>query len=458
MRLPHVFVILFALIVLAAVASWVIPAGQYERELGPDDRMMVVPDSFAHVEPQPAGLFDIFEAIPKGLVGAALVVFAVFIIGGAMGVVEETGVIPASVDRIARLLQGKETLMIVAIMALFAAICAFIGLLELSLFYIPVLIPIMVVMGYDTVTAAATALVSTGAGFAAALTNPFTVAIAQDIAEVELYSGMGYRSIVLVVIVATGMFYVVRYAKRVKANPESSIVFEETKDLRERILAQAQDPPEFSPRLKVAGAALMILFLVLILGIVIYRWYLIEISAMFVILAIVVGLIAGLNASKIAESFVSGLQTFVVASFAAGIARGITVILEEAVILDTVVNAFAQMVMALPAQVSSIGMFITQTILNFLIPSGSGQTLVSMPIMTPLADIAGITRQTAILALQAGDGFSNILYPTLGFLWACIGMARIPYEKWAKFIIPLILVWSVLAMIFLVIAQAIGWS
>lgn len=454
--LPHVFALLVILILLAAVASWFVPAGEFDRVENEDGRMVVVPGSYHHVEENPVNLFEAVMAIPKGLVDSALIVFAVFIIGGAFGIIEETRIISVLVDKAAKRLSGKETLMIVLIMVGFSVICAFIGLLELSMFYIPILIPICLALRLDSVTAVAIALISTAAGFAAALTNPFTIAIAQDIGGLELYSGMGYRSIVLATITTIGILYVLNYVRKIKKNPEISITYERDKIKREEL--RQMELPEFNGRLKLVAAIVILGFVTLIYGIVQYKWYLLEISTVFIITGVLAGLAAGLNINTICEKFVTGLKSFVIAAFAVGIARAITVVLEDARILDTVVYGLSNLVETLPSSVSAVGMLITQMLLNFLIPSGSGQTVASMPIMFPLADLTGVSRQTAILALQFGDGFSNIFYPTLGFLWACIGMAGIKYEQWFRFILPLMVIWYATGAVFLVIAQAIGWS
>lgn len=211
-------------------------------------------------------------------------------------------------------------------------------------------------------------------------------------------------------------------------------------------------------RRKVAMFAFLICFAILIVGALKFSWGLIEIGTMFLITGLLVGFICKLSLTEICDKFSEGLSAFIGAALISGFASGITIVLENGKIIDTIINAVAQLVQALPPSVAAVGMLITQLLFNFIVPSGSGQALVSMPIMFPLADLVGVSRQVAVLAFQFGDGLSNIVWPTLGYLWVCIAYGKIKYEQWFKFIIPLIGIWYLACMILLVIAQGIGWS
>lgn len=452
LSLPHVFAILVILALLAAVASWFVPAGEFERL----DNGEVVPNSYQVVESSPVNIFEVFMAIPEGLESAAMMVFTVFIIGGSFAVIKDTKIIDVLVGGMAQRLSGRKYVLIAVIMSVISLISAFIGLLELSLVYIPILIPICLAIGFDSVTAAAIALAGSAAGFTAALTNPFTLAISQEIGGLELYSGIGYRSITLLVMTMVAILFVINYARKIEENPEKSFTFERDQEKHKEI--DKIETPAFTWRIKLVAFVTIVGFLTLIVGILQFDWYLKEINAIFILTALLGGLVAGFGINAICEKFIFGLQDFVLAAFAAGIARAIPGVLEDANILDTVVNGLSLLVQALPSSITAFGMLLTQAALNFLIPAGSGQALATMPIMFPLADITNVTRQVAILAFQFGDGFSNIFYPTSGFLWACIGMAGIPYQKWVRFLFPLILIWYMIAAIFVIVGQAIGWS
>lgn len=452
LSLPHVFAILIFLALLAAVASWFVPAGEFERL----DNGEVVPNSYQVVEGNPVNIFEVFMAIPEGLESAAMMVFTVFIIGGSFAIIKDTKIIDILVGGMAQRLSSKKYLLIAVIISIIALISSFIGLLELSLVYIPILIPICLAIGFDSVTAAAIALAGSAAGFTAALTNPFTLAVSQEIGGLELYSGIGYRSITLLVMTMIAIIFVIIYARKIEKNPQKSLTYKTDQEKHKEL--DKIEIPEFNIRLKIVALITLIGFVTLIIGILNFDWYLKEINAIFILTALLSGLMAGFGINEICEKFIRGIKDFILAAFAAGIARAIPGVLEDANILDTIVYGLSQIVQALPSSITAVGMLITQAALNFLIPAGSGQALATMPIMFPLADITNVTRQVAILAFQFGDGFSNIIYPTSGFLWACIGMAGIPYQKWVRFIFPLILIWYTAAAIFIIIGQAIGWS
>lgn len=267
---------------------------------------------------------------------------------------------------------------------------------------------------------------------------------------------MGYRAITLITITGIGILYVLYYANKVKKHPEISVTYLRDQETKKELANM--ELPEFDFRLKLTAFVIVAGFLILVFGIIKFNWYLVEISTVFILIALLAGLASGMNFNEISDKFVVGLQRFVIAAFAVGIARGIVVIFEEVRILDTIVFGISVVVQNLPPSLTAVGMLITQGLLNFLIPSGSGQTLVSMPIMFPIADLTGVTRQTAILALQFGDGLTNILYPTSGFLWACIGIAGIKVEQWLRFVLPLMIIWFFAAAALVTIAHLIGWS
>jgi len=453
---PNVMVILFAMLIIATIATWAVPAGEYERELGPDDREVVVPDSFTYIERTPVGPFELFEAIPRGMTEAGMISFTIFIIGGAWAVVNATGAISVSLDKLGKKLKGREVWIIPIVMIIFASVGCFIGAVELSLVYVPVLIPLMLALRYDLVTAAATALVATVGSQAAALTNPFSIGIAQDIAGLPLYSGIEYRIVVLVTFIAVGILYVMRYANQVKKDPQKGLVYEETLELQKKLSEQQEIEPRSEHNI-----IIIILFAGLaafIYGVLRLNWFMFEIGAIFAIIAVAAGIVGRLSANRIAEIFIEGAKGVALAALVVGLARGILIIIEDGNIIDTIIMGLVVFVGALPGYITSAGMLIAQSLFNFLVPSASGQTLITMPILAPLADVVGITRQTTVLATQLGDGITNIFYPVSGVLMACLAIARIPYERWIKFIFPLVLIWTGLGVVFLVIAQLIQWG
>lgn len=457
-KMPHVFIILFTFAAVVALLTHVIPAGEFSKIAGPNGRMMIDPQSFHLIDNNPVGLLDLFVAIPKGFVEAGWVVVLTFCVGGGFTVVRKTGIIEIAVGGLAKRFSKKGIIIIPVLMFTFAIIDAFIGMPELCMVYVPIILPLALALGFDSVTAAAIALCGSAAGFTAALTNPFTVTIAQKIAGLPLYSGTKFRIVILIVMTLIGILYVVRYAKKVQANPKLSQMYQEDLAKKEILLKDKNSLVKATTRQKLAGLSSLILFVLLIVGVFQWGWDMPQIGGIFVVIGIVAGIVGGLSGEETCEAFIEGCQDVLVGALIIGIARSINVVMTEGLIIDSIINGLAGAVKGLPASVTSVGMLVVQTLFNLLIPSGSGQTLVTMPIMAPLADIVGVTRQTAVLALQIGDGFSNIFYPTSGYFMASLAIAGIEWPKWAKFMLPLFLIWSVVGAIFLIIAQAIQWG
>lgn len=458
-QLPHIYVILFLLMVAAAIATYFVPAGEYERVPGPEGRETVDPASFQRVEQNPTGVEDFILAIPNGLMDAADVVFFTFIIGGMFMVLRRTGIIELGVEKLTRVFANRSIALIPVLVTVFALVATLIGTPELSLVYIPVLLPLLIALGYDSVTAAAVALIGTATGFTAGVLNPINTGLAQQISNIPLWSGIGYRAIVFVVIVSVGFLYIMRYARNVKADPESSLVYEEDTEKRElyRGVDQAEER-RATTRQKVAGVATLAFFGVLVYGVLGLGWFFLEMSGLFIVMGAVVGLIAGLTTTQICEAFNQGFRDVLMGAIIVGVARSVAVVMEEGQILDTVVNGLGVVVGTLPGILGAVGMYVAQLSFNLIVPSGSGQAVVTMPIMAPLSDLIGITRQTAVLAYQLGDGLANIIYPTSGYFMAALVIAGVSWEKWVRFFWPLMLIWIVLSMVLVVIAQAVQWT
>lgn len=453
LRLPHVLALLVIMIFIAAVATWIVPAGEFEREINNAGRSVVIPGSYHTVDANPATPWNAFGSIVQGLISSAQIVFTVFIIGGSFNVLQAAGVVQAYLGKIVKIFNHREWLLIPVVMILLSTMCTFIGLFELSLVIIPIMIPVCLALGLDSMTAVGLTLVSTVCGFAVGITNPFTVVVAQTIGELPLYSATGFRVVCLVLFTLVGILYVMRYANKIKKDPSSSIMYQRDQEYIRTTGINEEHP--LTPRKMWAGVSFLICFLVLVFGALKWAWGLNEISTIFIVSAVLVGYISGMTTEELCENFIAGLQSFVVAAFCVGFAKGITVVLEQGLIIDTIVNALATLIAAVPAGISAVAMLFVQLFFNFLVPSGSGQATIMMPIMLPLADIVGITRQTAIVAFQFGDGFSNILWPTMGVLWACIGAAKMKYSEWVKWLLPLIGIWYALAAVVVFIAQAI---
>lgn len=458
-EMPHIYVILFAFSAVAAILTHFLPSGKYDRVLGPEGRTTIDATSYHIIEKTPVGLIDFMTSIPRGLIDAGEVVFFTFIIGGMFMVLRRTGIIEVAVDKLARKFANNGLILIAVLTTVFAFIATLIGTAELSLVYIPVIMPLIIALGYDSLTAASIALCGTAAGFSAGVLNPINTGLGQMLSGLPVFSGMGLRSVVFILAVATAIFFIMRYAKNVKNNPTASLVYEEDRDKRVEFKKITDGKAlTMSSRQKLATYATFILFGVLVYGVIKQGWFMVEMSGLFVIMGVVVGLISGLKLVEICEGFNQGFKDVLMGAFIVGLARAIAVILEDGNVMDTIVYSLGSLVGDLPPELAAVGMYFVQTAINFVISSGSGQALVTMPIMAPLADLVGVTRQTAVLAYQLGDGFTHVLFPTSGYFMAALVLAGVPYQKWLRFFLPIFGVWATIAILALVIAQLIGWS
>lgn len=450
---PHVFVILFFVIILAAIATYIIPAGQYDQVVDENGRSIVVDGTYHEVDAAPAGFLSIFQSIHKGMVNSAGIIFYIFIVGGSFGVLHATGAISAAVGTISRKMSGREYWLIPILMVFFSLSGAMLGLAEETIPYITIIVPLMVLIGFDSMVGAAIVLLGTSAGFTAAFMNPFTVGVAQGIAELPIFSGLGVRIIFWLIFLSISIWYVMRYAIKIKKDPTKSVMygiqdeFEQTTQLE-----------EMTGRHKIIFLILLAILVGLAVGVIKFGWYLTEISGLFLLMGIAMGLVAKMNLDKIAESFIEGCRVLVMGALVVGVANAILVILQDGGIMDTVLYAFATAIGELPSVLAALGMYAVQCVLNFIIPSGSGQAALTMPIMAPLSDLVGVTRQTAVLAFQFGDGISNIFTPTSGYFMAGLALARISWSKWLKWIFPLIIIHYLLGAIFVTIAHLMHFS
>ncbi|MBL4918486.1 YfcC family protein [Szabonella alba] len=459
-RMPHIYVILFVFTAIAALLTHIVPAGLYDRITLPNGRVAVDAATFRYVEASPVGLEQFMMAVPLGLMGAAQVVFFTLIIGGMFMVIRHTGIIDVAVDKLTRRFAGRSVLMIPVLMVTFAVIATLIGTQELALVYVPVILPLMIALRFDSITAVATALLATTAGFTAGVLNPINTGLGQTIAELPLYSGFGLRALLLVCLLGAGTAYLMRYALRVRANPALSLMADDpVEQEKRRAFVHDLDSAalRFTQRQVWAGFATAGFFAVMVWGVLTRGWFMTEMAGLFVVMGISVGLIAGLNTGRICAAFNKGFQDVLVGAIIVGLARAVAIMLEQGQVMDTLVHGLGNLVGGLPATFSALGMFAAQLGFNFVVPSGSGQALVTMPIMAPLSDLIGVTRQNAVLAYQLGDGLSNILYPTSGYFMATLALAGVGWDRWVRFFLPLFGIWVAIASGFLIFAQMTGW-
>lgn len=456
-KLPHTFVILAGFVVVMALLTYVIPAGTYEmvynEEVG---RELVDPDSFSYVEKSPVGLLQLLTSFTFGMQGVGDVIFFVFIIGGVMEIINATG----AIDRgVASLANNKfvANAFVPVFCFIFGIGGATFGMSDELVVFAPIGIALAHALGYDALTGLAATVLGAAVGFNAGFLNPFSTSIAQSIAGLPIYSGIEYRLVIFVLMFVVTVWYIMRYAQKVKADPSKSIVAEcacetEREDIDITKLAKMNMNDKLVLLLLLAGIVLMIY------GVFIWGWYIDEMAGIFLGIGLVCGLVGKLNLNIIAEKFVDGAASLTFGALSTGFAKAIVIVMEDGQILDTIIHALSNVVIALPSAIAVLGMYVVQILISIIIPGSTGQAATIMPIVTPLADIVGITRQTAVLCFQFGDGFSNSIIPTSSVLLSYLAVSKIPYEKWVKFIWPLIAIWGVMGAVFLIIANMINYG
>ena len=471
-RTPDTTLIIFGIIVLAAVLTWVVPPGAFARtEIeveGVGTREVVVPGSYERVERGDEGagarlvhtVAMVFQAPILGFVDpdAAPIIAFVLFVGGAFAVLTRTGAIDAALRRVVEAAgrsRALDAVLIPLFMALFSLGGAVFGMSEETIPFVLIFVPLALALGYDSLTGAAIPFLGSAAGFAAAFLNPFTVGVAQGIAGVALFSGAGFRIGLWVVVTAVVTGFVVWHARRVRRDPSRSPV-READAARPATASRAEDT--FTGR---HGAVLVVFGLgiaALVAGVLTAGWYIVEIAALFVALAVVLGAVGGLGGNETARAFMEGVRDLAPTALVIALARGILVVLEDGQVVDTILYALASGLGGAGTTVAAGAMFGVQTAINFFVPSGSGQAALTMPLMAPLADLVGVSRQTAVLAFQMGDGFTNMIIPTSAVLLGVLSLAGIPWPTWARWLWPLQAALFALGLAALALAVAVGYS
>lgn len=472
-KLPHVFVLLTAIIFTCSVLSYIIPSGIFEREtkqIGAIKRTLVIPGTYTELlkqysvkgaimgeevegEATPVSLVGFLSAIPRGMEQAADIIFFIFMIGGVFGILQKTGTIIAFLQKMLDVFGKTPNLLIILLMVVIGIGASTLGMGEELLPLIPLFLIVSKELGYDRIMGVAIVWIAAEIGFAAATTNPYTVQIAQNLAEVPLNSGIAFRIVFFAVTMSISIGYILWYGARIKKDPSKSIMSDDKFIL---------DDVSFE-KVKFKKNHLIIiftgvgLFAFIIYAVQYYDWWINEMSGAFFLLGILCVLISRMTLSDATSAFIKGMEEMVVAALVVGFARGVQVVLQEGQILDTIINTAASNLQEFPKYVAASGMLLFQSSLNFFIPSGSGQAAVTMPLMAPLADLIGITRQTAVFAFTSGDGFSNMIIPTSGILMAVLSLAKVPFVKWVKFVLPLFIICMLLSSLFLYIAIQVGY-
>lgn len=482
-ELPSAYTILFGLIVIVALATWIIPAGQYTL----DDEGSPIPGTYEEVDSSPQrivvdsleapinGLYGIEDAATGNvdvfnsgtLFGAIDVALFILVIGGFIGITMKTGAIQAGIAVLVRKLRGRERWMIPILMCVFALGGTTFGMAEESLAFYVLIITVMVAAGYDALTGALVILLGCGIGVLGSTVNPFATGIASGFADVPLSDGLILRLVILVLGLAMGIAFVMRYAERVRSDPSRSLVYDMKADNERHFAANTDVAGEvvMTGRHKMILSLFGLTFLLMVYGVVPWEdlgidlptlwWWFPEMTALFLLFAIIIGLVAGMREGELTSTFVAGAADLLGVALIIGIARGITVVMNNGQITDTVLYWAESALGDVGASGFAIVMYLLFLPLSFLIPSSSGLATVAMPIMAPLADFAGANRSLVVTSYQSASGLLNLVTPTSAVVMGGLAIARVPYGRYLRFVWPLLLGLAVLTILALAVGAAV---
>lgn len=467
-KVPHVYAIIFALMVIFAVLTWIVPSGSYQRQ-EVNGREVTVAGTYEQSEKTyideetgdevdlRQGVFDVLQAPTRGIQEAIEVVAFILIVGGSFQVITKTGAITSGMGRVVRRFKNKDILIIPIAMVLFALGGTSFGMAEETLPFFAIFMPIMMAMGFDSTTAFMVVFVGARTGYIASTINPFNVLIAQGILGIQGNPQLWLRMIAWVVLTAVAITWVVLYARRVKKNPESSITFED--DIAKKVEFAADESAldaEFTGRQKGVLAVFIAGMCLIIWGLVTQGWYMNEISAVFLAMGLLAGVIAGFSQDVIAQEFVAGIADFAFSAIVVGLARGILVIASDGMIIDTILNALATGLGGIPAVLFTTLLYAVENLLAILVPSSSGLAALTAPIFGPLTELMGLNPEAAVWALSMGSATMSLICPTSAILVAGLGVCKIKLGQWWKTVWKFFLVVSLINIVFVAISGLIA--
>ncbi len=467
-KVPHVYAIIFALMVIFAVLTWIVPSGSYQRQ-EVNGREVTVSGTYEQSEKTyideetgdevdlRQGVFDVLQAPTRGIQEAIEVVAFILIVGGSFQVITKTGAITSGMGRVVRRFKNKDILIIPIAMVLFALGGTSFGMAEETLPFFAIFMPIMMAMGFDSMTAFMVVFVGARTGYIASTINPFNVLIAQGILGIQGNPQLWLRMIAWVVLTAVAITWVVLYARRVKKNPESSITFED--DIAKKVEFAADESAldaEFTGRQKGVLAVFIAGMCLIIWGLVTQGWYMNEISAVFLAMGLLAGVIAGFSQDVIAQEFVAGIADFAFSAIVVGLARGILVIASDGMIIDTILNALATGLGGIPAVLFTTLLYAVENLLAILVPSSSGLAALTAPIFGPLTELMGLNPEAAVWALSMGSATMSLICPTSAILVAGLGVCKIKLGQWWKTVWKFFLVVSLINIVFVAISGLIA--
>ncbi len=450
-------VLMFSIIIIAQLLLYVIPQGEYARQPYPQnpDRSMVVAGTYERLsgdDRASVAPWYFLQAIPKGFAAAQDIIFLVFVVGGVIAILRATGAIDAMLHRAVARLGGSPWILIAGCLVMFSLGAWTIGMGEEYVPLIPIIVSMSLAMRMDAIVGMSMVWVPYGIGWACAGTNPFGVIIAQNIAGVPITSGWAFRLLLMVGFLAVAFHHIYRYAMRVRRDPEASLVAH----VDHTTGFEAPEDVALTPVRIIVLVTLLAAIVGFVFGAATWGWYIGELMAVFMAAGLVAAVLARMSPGETSRTFIAGAADMTAAALLIGFARTIEVVLSDGQVIDTVIDSIAGVLKDLGPEAASVGMLVVQSICNFFIPSGSGQAFVTMPIMSPLATLTGVPQQTAVLAYQFGDGFSNMLVPTSALVMGALALGKIPYGAWFRFTMPLLLKLLGLSVVFLVLSVHVG--
>ncbi len=454
-KIPHAVTLLFIIIILVTILTYVLPSGTYEREIV-DGRSRVIPNSYHTIEDASVGLLDMFKSIPLGFKNAVEIIFIVLAGAIMFGIMEKSKAVENSIGTLVKKVGVKRKYFVIVLMTFIYGLLGVAVGYENNIAMVPIAAVLSLAMGGDLILAAGISVGAMTIGFGLSPINPYTVGTGHKIAELPMFSGALLRSCLCFSALSLMAYYNVRYFKKINKNQDLSLA----KGLNTKGISLSKPLNEYSISINnwmVIGIFILGL-IVIVYGVFNLGWYINELSAIFLMVALACAIVSKMNATEVSINVLKSIALAAPGAFMVGYAASIKVLMEMGSISDTISNGLAQMLQGLPLYASAIGMAATQSITNFFIPSGSGQALATLPVMLPLGEVLGLSRQITILAFQIGDGLSNLINPTLGGLIAMLSMCRVPLDRWLRFIFPLTIILFLLAFLTLIIAVFIGYN
>ncbi len=453
--IPHPVSMLFGMVLLATLMSYILPAGLFDRELI-DGRERVIPGTFHTVQQTTVGLLDMFVAFSKGFKSASDIIWVVFASGIMFGILEQTKMIENAIGTIVRRMGVNNKNKIVVLATFIFGLCGVAVGFENNIALVPIAAVLALAIGGDLILAAGISVAAITTGFGLSPINPYTVGVGHKIAEMPIFSGVEYRAVLCFIGISFLAFYNLRYFKKLQSDPSSSLGL----GLDTSGFSLTKDIEDYSLGLKdyLVLAVFLCGMIIMLYGVFVYDWYINQISAIFLMIAIAAGLVSRMSSNEIGTAVMKSVSLIAPGAFMVGFAATIKVLLDMGNISDTIAYYLSNTLTAFPTYLAAILMSFSQCIMNIMIPSGSGQALATLPIMIPVGELAGISRQCSIQAFQIGDGITNLFNPTLGGLIAMLSMCRVPFDRWLRYVFPMAMYLLIIAWIFLLVMVLTGWQ